>query len=1460
MKRDIAVIGISGKFPKSNNVQEFWKNLVDEKELVHFFTDEELLSRGINSKQLEDSSYVKAASFIDTYNTFDYSFFKYTPDEAKLMNPQTRMMHQLVWEGIEDAGLNLDTYNKKAGIFLGANRDLNWSVYATLAETGNVDAMTKAKITNPNFMASLIAYKMNLRGPCYFIDTACSTSLSTAHLACRSLLLNECGTAIVGGVRLLSHHDNGYLHEPGTIVSGDGSVRSFDASSSGTIFCDGAGVVVLKKLEEAIKDNDHVYAVIKSSAMNNDGNAKGGYTMPSVSGQSECIKLAHKIAGVQPTDITYVEAHGTATKIGDPIEIESLNKAFNNDTSHKCAIGTVKSNVGHADEAAGVLGLIKTTLSLKNKTLPASLHYTKANPAINFAGGPFYVNAKTAAWNRVNNKPLTAGISSFGIGGTNIHLVLQETPAVALPKTVKPSASYQIRYSADSISSLENYEKALLNYVQENPTVNLGALAYTLQTGRKQFGLYKAFEVKSNEELVEKLSGTSGKIKEVKEKQDLVFMFSGQGSQYVEMGKFLYDNFTSFKETMNVGFEKLSQINGIDYKSILFDTSDNTKINETKYTQPILFLFEYALAKLFIELGLKPNAMIGHSLGEYVAATISEVFTLEDVLRILCKRAELMYTVDKGSMLSISASVASLDEKIFANVSIATINSPNSFVVSGTDEEIQKVAETLVTQEIQHVVLKTSHAFHSSMMETIVNDFEKELEKITLQAPTIPFVSNNTGIYITAAEATSPTYWAKHIVNTVNFKKGIEFLQQQKNGLFLEIGPGRTLMTFFNQCNTTGDKNVAVNAIRHPKETTNERTHFFNVLAEIWRNKFDINWNAFYQENIPNKISLPTYCFDTYDFPTKVSIDEQLKSQNISLGSEPQEGTLQVSTWKQQTKLFNEPKEIEGKTYVVFSDEHKVNTELAALWKLNDVNVITITQGTTFKKLSETQYEVNFAEKSSFEALKKVFEDASIQFDKAIFSWKNTDEVTFEKDDFSAYNDQFSAVLEFMRVFEVNTLENDCHIVLITDSNVQVTGVDTMKGISGHTSILLRVLVQEAININASHIDIDFTKNIDINQLHKEIHQIENYYKVAYRNGKRWIPTYDQLQTEIEFTNEAFSTEGVYLVTGDLGTVEFELIQYLKETYKSNFYLIGKNISDTVYAEKIKTLQASKHGSFSFAKGDVSDVASLETIVTTIEAEFGVIKGIVHAARFQSRDHFLVSSTSNNSIHNHYTTKVGGLLNLYKVFKNKELDFIKVFSSLSAKLGGVTFGAYATSNALLDEIAIGLFAEKTQVSVFNFDKLGTESNQISVTDIIENFEKSFAYKNEHQFILSRRNLNQFEDRATVSEESKEERFELNRTQLDTQFTAAQTPTEERIVKLFEELFGQTGIGTEDDFFALGGDSLKGISLVNKINKEFSIKLTLTDFFNNATVTELASLIDNRKWLAEKPTTKNEIFI
>ncbi|WP_161964279.1 non-ribosomal peptide synthetase/type I polyketide synthase [Chitinophaga flava] len=883
MKKDIAIIGLAGKFPKSDNIEVLWKNLVEEKELIHFFTDEELEEKGIARKDIARANYVKAASFIQTTDEFDYPFFKYTIHEARVMNPQTRMMHQLVWEALEDAACNVDTYNRKVGIFVGANKDLNWSMYSLLNKSEHVDELTRSKLSNPNFMASQIAYKLNFRGPCYFLDTACSTSLSTAHLACRSLLLNECGIAVVGGIRLLSMENTGYLYQQGSIMSADGHNRSFDNNSSGTINCDGAGVVILKRLEEAIADKDHIYAVIKGSAMNNDGNAKAGYTMPGVEGQAECIRIAHKIAGVAPAHISYVETHGTGTIIGDPIEITALNKAFNNDTQHRCAIGSIKSNMGHADEAAGIAGLIKTALALKHKTIPASLHYKTPNKTVPFQEGPFYVNNATRSWEHPEGALRTAGVSSLGIGGTNVHMILQEAPV--LQHRPVAARHYLIRYSANTETALERYEAKLLHFLEKSKDIDPADLAYTLQAGRKRFDCGRFIVAASREELIDMLRGGRLKTQPVRPKQHITFMFSGQGSQYVNMGRYLYETFPAFKTILDEGFERLQQIRGVDYRKALF-TEGSDEIYNTLYTQPVLFLFEYALARLLMTWGIQPDYMIGHSLGEYVAATVSGVFTLEDALRVVSRRAELMAGVEAGDMISVLLPIDKIDEKLLRDVSVAAVNAPDSFVLSGTKPAIAGVKEQLKAADIPFTELKTSHAFHSTMMEQIIADFEKELGGVAFGKPSIPFISNVTGDYITAEQSSSPAYWAKHILATVLFEKGIRRLMENDHTLFIEVGPGNTLTSFFRKCKSPDQHNAVVNTIRHPREQADDSSYLASFLGNIWINGVDIDWEQFYGAARPRRIPVPGYAFEPYKVPSRVALEGQLPGRAAAITEE----------------------------------------------------------------------------------------------------------------------------------------------------------------------------------------------------------------------------------------------------------------------------------------------------------------------------------------------------------------------------------------------------------------------------------------------------------------------------------------------------------------------------------------------------------------------------------------------
>lgn len=1463
MKRDIAIIGMSGRFPKSDSLAEFWTNLVAEKEFIHFYSDEELAAKGVDKKKLAQKNYIKAASFVEGTNYFDYPFFRYTLDEARIMNPQTRMMHQLVWEALESSGCNIEAYRKKIGIFLGANKDLNWSLYATMTKDLNVDQLSKEKLSNPNFMASLIAYKLNFKGPCYFIDTACSTSLSTAHLACRSLLLNECGIAVVGGARLLSVEDNGYEYVEGSIMSDDGHNQSFDSRSKGTIGSDGAGVVILKRLEEAIKDNDQVIAVIKGSAMNNDGKAKAGYTMPSVEGQSECIKLAQKIAGVSPREITYIEAHGTGTKIGDPIEIESLNLAFNNDTEHKCAIGTIKSNMGHADEAAGIAGLIKTALAIQHKTIPASLHFQQANPTINFKEGPFYVNHSTQAWKKENDQPLTAGVSSLGIGGTNVHMILQETPALAV-RPSQTSAYNLVRYSAKTETALEQYEEKLLTFLESNP-VNITDLAYTLQVGRKQFDFIKHCVVKDQDELIAKLRSGKHKTQVLDTKSNSIFMFSGQGSQYVNMGKGLYDTYPAFQEIVEEGLAYLQEHTGRDYRAVWFSESESAvqKINETLYTQPLLFLFEYALAQLLMQLGLRPSYLIGHSLGEYVAATIGGVFSFKDALKIVAKRGDLMYHLEEGDMLSIAQPLDQINRELLAGVSIAAINTADSFVVSGSKTQIALVKEGLQNTSIAFTELKTSHAFHSEMMEAMLDDFKQALSTVSFNPPQIPFISNVSGTFISPAEAMSVDYWADHIRQPVKFLAGIRELITINHHLFIEVGPGRTLASFYKKAQDATKSNGVLTTVRHPREVIDDQEYFLDFVGKLWGYGMDVDWTVFYQNNLPNKISLPTYAFDQYDLPAKVSIDEKyLKKEGIKGAKKEIAEAMYMPSWKYAP--LNGTKEspfADAKKYLVFTEETNFCEALLQELKASGKEVLEVQKGAAFMVEKEERIVLNPKNSKDFESLYLHFEVTDFAYDAILYAWDLVPtSAPNPTDHFSNYNTTFSTVLQLAQALQLTEVSRPQKISVLSNANLKLTGLERTSGLHQHTGTLLQVLTQESASLHAAFIDVDvatYTEK-DLRGIVRECASAEKYAAVAFRSGRRWLSYLEPLESALEadFRAEVIRPGGVYLITGTMGDMEYALSSHLLQDYQASVILLT---NDAIYKwdekakqryEKLKKLP----GKVRCMQVDIANYEKLSAKIAEVEKEFGSLHGILHMARNTSvADIALVANISEDIVAKHFSTRVNGLLNISRIVGEKEVDFVKVISTLSTYVGGVTYGAYAAAAMLMDCMVVQ--KEDAKWSVVNLDRVQEEDPWISLADLVQVFHLSFAYDQLPQLVVSKRNLD-----APEQSPQKESKIgvKANRKLLKATYTQPKSETEKRVVSLFENLFGIAELGVDDDFFELGGDSLKAILLINKLKKDTGIELSMTDIFTGKSIANISELVAQKKWMQEDSDKNEEI--
>lgn len=876
-KKDIAIVGISGKFPKSENIQKFWQNLEKAEELIRFFSESELAELGVSEDKINDPNYVRSSSRIDNPESFDHAFFGYTREEAALMDPQIRVLHEEVWKGLEDAGYNPENDDEKIGCFFSASDNINWRTHVMLTGSSHVNPFFANSISNITSISRLISYSLNLQGPSYFLDTACSSSLVAIHLACRNLLLKECSMAVAGGVSISSATDVGYHYEAESIFSSDGHCRAFDKEGNGTLSGEGVGVVVLKRLEDALQNNDHIYAVIKSTAVNNDGKGKVGYTAPSVQGQYDCIKLAQQIAGVEPSEIGYIEAHGTGTKLGDPIEIEALNKAFNYDSSHKCAIGSVKTNMGHLDAAAGVAGLIKAALTVYQKTIPASLHFNEPNPQINFHSGPFYVNTMNRPWE--SEKERYAAVSSFGIGGTNAHAILGEAPP---HEDSDPSTSFQlIPLAAQTQTSIATFKKKLTAYLKDHSTISLSDLSYTLLSRRNNYRYKEFLVVQTREDLLDSLEklGNTRKAGTLNDRQ-VVFMFAGQGSQYFQMGKDLYDEFPFFQSIVDNGLEILAKETHLDFRSVLGYNSDepanSEKINQTVYTQPLMFLLMYASAKLLEQVGIKPSQMIGHSLGEYVAACLGGVFSFEDALTLVQKRAELMNTVERGTMLHVQLTATEVEARLPKELAIAAINTHDSCVVSGNSTSIETFNELLKKEGVITIPLTTSHAFHSEMMDEILDEFYTALQKCTLSPSQIPYVSCKTGKPITEQEATSSNYWVKHLRETVVFADGLNFLLDQGFSTFIEIGSSKTLSNFLHKQEQPNKQVNLVTVSRHPKEKGSDVNYFLRALGGLWQLGVSINWSKYFEGQKRRKLVVPGYAFDAIQFPARVNPLKQL--------------------------------------------------------------------------------------------------------------------------------------------------------------------------------------------------------------------------------------------------------------------------------------------------------------------------------------------------------------------------------------------------------------------------------------------------------------------------------------------------------------------------------------------------------------------------------------------------------
>jgi phthiocerol/phenolphthiocerol synthesis type-I polyketide synthase E len=979
----VAIIGMAGRFPKAKNIDEYWQNLENGIDCISFYENEELIKAGCEPEAIKNLDYVKAKGEVEEVDMFDASFFGINPREAEVTDPQHRMLLECAWEALENAGYDSSKYDGPIGVFAGKSMDyyLLLNIYPRIRKEISAGSLQAAIGNDKDSLTTTISYRLNLTGPAITIQTSSSTSLVALCVACQSLLTYQCDIALTGGITAGPPIKSGYLYQEGNIWSPDGHCRPFDSRAKGFVSGSGMGLVVLKRLDEAILDGDNIWAVIKGYSVNNDGYNKVSYSAPSVDAQAQVVAEALAVADIHPETLQYIETHGTATILGDPIEITALNQVFRAQTNkkHFCAIGSVKSNIGHLDNAAGIAGLIKVALSLKNKKIPPTLHFEKPNPKIDFENSPFFVNTQLKEWKANTDKdgtpiPRRAGVTSLGMGGTNAHVILEEAPLISgavgqwgsesvdqrvsiphsdvrggSPYPPLKSREYQlILLSAKTNTALETKTIQMLDYMKtydhdkNNEGMNLADIAYTLTVGRRDFNHRRMIlcqEFADAKTALEEL--TPGLVKDAVcdfIERPVVFMFSGQGAQYVNMGKELYQQEPVFKENMDKCAEILTPLLGIDPLEVIYPASAGRasqeeieeksaeQLRQTWLTQPVLFMLEYSLAQLWMDWGIVPKGMIGHSIGEFTAACISGCMGLEDALTLVAARGRLMHRQEKGAMLSAAMDESQIKEMLTGEISLAAINSPKHSVVSGKTRDIEKLEKQLSEKNIFCRRLHTSHAFHSPMMEPIMKDFAEVVGKIKLSPPKIPFISGVTGTWIRAKEACDPSYWALQLRQPVRFSDGIMEILKDPSRVLLEVGPGSSLCVLAKEHtiinNGTESQPMTFSTIRHIKQTEPDMAFLLKTLGSLWLSGAVADWKNYFKNEKRRRIPLPTYPFERKRYwleeikGIKQDIEEDIGKEGVPAGEIPAHIPAEAET--------NKPGSAEEKT---FQPRPKLNSE-----------------------------------------------------------------------------------------------------------------------------------------------------------------------------------------------------------------------------------------------------------------------------------------------------------------------------------------------------------------------------------------------------------------------------------------------------------------------------------------------------------------------------------------------------
>lgn len=1511
---DIAIVGMAGRFPGAKNLDAFWRNLRDGIESITFLSDQELQESGVSAAEYNAPNYVRAAPVMDDIDLFDADFFGYSPLEAKTMDPQQRLMLECVWEALEHAGYDPATHDEPIGVFAGARMSSYVVGLYTDPVLAHPQNMLLVLLGNDiSSLSTRISYKLNLRGPSTAVQSGCSTSLVAVHLACQSLLFGECRMAVAGGVTINVPHNIGYLYEPGSMLSPDGHCHAFDAEAQGTVFGSGMGVAVLKRLEDALADGDTIHAVIKGSATNNDGSLKASFTAPSVEGQSAVIIDALASSGIDAETISYIEAHATATALGDPIEVRALTHAFRASTKKKgfCRIGTVKTNMGHLDAAAGMAGLLKTTLALKHRQIPPSLHFKHANPEINFENSPFLVNTELTSW-ETDAMPRRAGVSSFGFGGTNAHIILEEAPAVA---PSGPSRSWQLlTFSARTASALDATTLNTADFLRRHADADLADVAYTLKAGRHGFGHRRMLVCRSAEEAATALESADpqtvfSNVRPTGERP-VAFMFPGQGAQYVQMGLELYRSEPQFRATLDRCAELLAPHLKLDLRELLYPPplgaeAAARQLEQTAITQPALFVIEYALAELWLSWGVQPQALIGHSIGEYVAACVAGVFRLEDALAIVAARGRLMQELPAGAMVSVSLPETDLRPLLNGDLGFAASNSAALSVVSGTPEAVAELEQQLATQNISYRRLHTSHAFHSAMMDPVIEPFAAEVRRVQLNAPALPFISNVSGTWITAEQATDPSYWAQHLRRPVRFAEGLAEVFKAGEHVLLEVGPGRTLSSLARQTPSADAGAVVLQSLRHPQDRQSDAAFILTALGKLWLAGLRIDWSGFYAHEKRQRVPLPTYAFERqrYWAQSDTSIPS-IGAQRAALEKKPDLADwFYVPSWKQTRppEPFDAAQPAATpKNWLIFTDASGLGAQLVLRLRQAGQTVIDVQPGTQFSQTGDWAYELDPQQSSDYAALLAALHAADRFPHAVVHLWTITPDDRIDAGNDTFHRMQalgFSSLIALAQALGGEEHASPIELAVVSNQLHDIIGGERLLPAKATLLGPCRVIPREYLQISCRSLELVMPHSapqlVDTlaGQILAETQTESSDLIVAYRGARRWVQTIEPTPLQASPGRPPRVRHGgVFLITGGLGGIGLALAEHLARTAQAKLVLVGRSAfperadwaewlasqaETDATGRTIRQLQGLEaHGAeVLVASADVTDAGQLRAVVAQATARFGALHGVVHAAGVAGGG--VIQLKTPAMIERVLAPKTHGLMALEAACRDIPLDFMLLCSSLTSMVGELGQADYAAANAYLDAFAHWQAARNGTFTVtVNWDTwqevgmaVKTEvppemlamheqmlQSGILPGEGVQLFDRILAQSTAPQVLVSTRDLPtristlHAMTRAMLVEAQEQARALANRSgharpALATAFVAPRNQFEEQVAAVWQQVLGLEQVGVHDSFFDLGGHSLLITQLTNKLHQTYQVELSIRSLFDSPTVAGMAQVIE-----------------